>query len=332
MSDPESDEAADERRLDALVAGARERVRAEQTRFAALLDKHENRPLIDIALRTYRRDRETAGTVVGSALAFRLFLFFIPLLVFVVGLAGFLASWVDSEDVADNVGVTGGLSEQIRSAFDQPGSTRWAAVLLGLVGIVSTGRTLSKVMVAASTLAWRLPTTTRASLKVVGGLVGLISAIGLVAALMSRVRAEFGVGVTSVSFLGVFAAYVLGWLAISMLLPRAASDPGVLVPGAALVGATLTGMQVLSQVYLPSRIGRASDLYGAVGATIVTLGWFFIAGRAMVVSMCLDAVVHERFGTISRLIFSLPVLRVLARRSARVRRLFGLDEPSAPDT
>jgi uncharacterized BrkB/YihY/UPF0761 family membrane protein len=331
MPEREPGQAADEGRLDALVAGARERVRAEQTRFAGLLDKHENRPLVDIALRTYRRDREIAGTVVGSALAFRLFLFFVPLLVFVVGLAGFLASWVDAEDVADNVGVSGSLSEQIRSAFDQPGSTRWAAVLLGLVGIVSTGRTLSKVMVASSTLAWRLPTRTKASLKVVGGLVGLISAIGLVAALMSRVRAEFGVGVTSVSFLGVFAAYVLGWLAISMLLPRAESDPGVLVPGAALVGATLTWMQVVSQVYLPSRIGRASDLYGAVGATIVTLGWFFIAGRAMVVSMCLDAVVHERFGTISRLIFSLPILRVLARRSARVRRLFGLDEPSMPD-
>jgi uncharacterized BrkB/YihY/UPF0761 family membrane protein len=332
MPEPEPGQVADEGRLDALVARARERVRAEQTRFAALLDKHENRPLVDIALRTYRRDRETAGTVVGSALAFRLFLFFVPLLVFVVGLAGFLASWVDSEDVADNVGVTGGLSEQIRSAFDQSGSTRWAAVVLGLVGIVSTGRTLSKVMVASSTLAWRLPTRTRASLKVTGGLVGLISAIGLMAALMSRLRAEFGLGVTSVSYVGVFAAYVLGWLAISMLLPRAASDPGVLVPGAALVGATLTGMQVVSQVYLPSRIGRASDLYGAVGATIVTLGWFFIAGRAMVVSMCLDAVVHERFGTISRLLFSLPVLRVLARRSARVRRLFGLDEPSAPGT
>jgi uncharacterized BrkB/YihY/UPF0761 family membrane protein len=98
-----------------------------------------------------------------------------------------------------------------------------------------------------------------------------------------------------------------------------------------LVGATLTGMQVVSQVYLPSRIGRASELYGAVGVTIVTLGWFFIAGRAMVVSMCLDAVVHERFGTISRLIFSLPILRVLPRRSARVRRLFGLDEPPSPD-
>jgi uncharacterized BrkB/YihY/UPF0761 family membrane protein len=331
MSKPEPDGAADEGRLDALAAGARERLKAEQARFTAMLDKHQDRPLVDVALRTYRRDREIAGTVVGSALAFRLFLFFVPLLLFLVGLAGFLASWVDGDDVADDAGVSGGLAKQIRSAFDQPGNTRWVAVLVGLVGIVSTGRTLSKVMVASSSLAWRLPATTKASLKVVGGLVGLIAGIGLVAALMNRVRAQFGLGVTGVSFLAVLAAYVLVWLAISMLLPRATSDPGVLLPGAVVVAATLTGMQVASQLYLPSRIGRASDLYGAVGTTIVTLGWFFIAGRAMVLAMCLDAVVHERFGTISRLIFSLPILRVLARRSARVRRLFGLDEPPPQD-
>jgi uncharacterized BrkB/YihY/UPF0761 family membrane protein len=205
-------------------------------------------------------------------------------------------------------------------------------VLLGLFGIVSTGRTLSKVMVASSSLAWRLPATTKASLKVVGGLVGLIAAIGLVAALMNRVRAEFGLGVTGASYLVVLAAYVCGWLAVSLLLPRATSDPGVLLPGAMLVGATLTVMQVVSQLYLPGRIGRASELYGAVGTTIVTLGWFFLAGRAMVLSMCLDSVIHERFGTISRLIFSLPILRLLPRRSARLRRFFGLDEPLPPET
>ncbi len=315
-----------------MVAGARERVKAEQAHLAALLDKHGDRPLVDVAVRTYRRDREIAGTVVGSALAFRLFLFFVPLLLFIVGLAGFLASWVDADDVANDAGVSGGLAKQIRTAFDQPGSTRWAAVLLGLFGIVSTGRTLSKVMVASSSLAWRLPATTKASLKVVGGLVGLIAAIGLVAALMNRMRAEFGLGVTGVTFLAVLAAYVLGWLAVSLLLPRATSDPGVLLPGAVLVGATLTAMQVVSQLYLPGRIGRASELYGAVGTTIVTLGWFFIAGRAMVLSMCLDAVIHERFGTISRLIFSLPILRLLPRRSARLRRFFGLDEPLPPET
>ncbi len=332
MSRPDPAGPGAEGRFTALMAGARDRAQAEQARATALLDKHQDSPLLGVGFRTYRRDREIAGTVVASALAFRLFLFFVPLLLFLVGLAGFLASWVDADDVADSAGVSGGLAAQIRSAFDQPGSTRWAAVLLGLVGIVTTGRTLSKVMVASSSLAWRLPATTKASFKVAGGLVGLVAGIGLVAALMNRVRAEFGLGVTGVSFLAVLVAYVLGWLAVSLLLPRAASDPGVLLPGAVLVGATLTGMQAVSQLYLPGRIGRASDLYGALGTTIVTLGWFFIAGRAMVLAMCLDAVINERYGTISRLIFSLPILRILPRRSARVRRFFDLDEPPPPNT
>jgi uncharacterized BrkB/YihY/UPF0761 family membrane protein len=310
----------------ALIAAARERVKAEQARFSALLTKYEDKPLLDVALRVYRRDREVAGTVVGSAIAFRLFLFFVPLLLFLVGLAGFIGGWVEAEEVNDNAGISGGLADQIRAAFDQPGTTRWIALLLGLFGVVTTGRSLSKVMVASSSLAWRMPTMTRASVRVIGALVGLLTGIGLLAALVNRVRAEFGIAVTGVSFLAVLVVYVVGWLAISMLLPKATSDPGVLLPGAVLVGGTLTGMQLVSQLYLPDQLGRASDLYGAIGTTIVTLGWFFIAGRAIIVGMCLDAVIHERFGTISRLVFSLPLLRSLARRSEWIRRFFKLDD------
>jgi uncharacterized BrkB/YihY/UPF0761 family membrane protein len=85
-------------------------------------------------------------------------------------------------------------------------------------------------------------------------------------------------------------------------------------------------MQAVSQFYLPGQIGRASELYGAVGATIVTLGWFFILGRVIVIALALNAVVHERLGSISQFVFSLPVLRILPRRSAWIRRFFGLDE------
>jgi uncharacterized BrkB/YihY/UPF0761 family membrane protein len=331
MPTREPDGPAEGGRLKGLVSGARERANAEQSRVASFLHKHEGRPVLDVTVGTYRRDREIAGTVVGSALAFRLFLFFVPMLLFLVGLAGVLGRWIEADDATRNASVTGALAEEVHTAFEQPGSTRWVAVVIGLVGIVVTGRTLSKVMVASSSLAWRLPTTTKASLKVIGGLVGLIVGIGLVAALMSRVRSEFGIGVAGVSYVAVLALYVVAWLAISMLLPRATSDPGALLPGAVVVGATLTGMQMVSHLYLPSRIGRASDLYGAIGTTIVTLGWFFIAGRAMVVSMCLDAVIHERLGTISQLIFSLPIVRILPRRSARVRRFFDLDEAPQPD-
>ena len=66
-----------------------------------------------------------------------------------------------------------------------------------------------------------------------------------------------------------------------MLLPRATTDPSALLPGARLVGLTLVGMQAVSQLYLPDRLSRASELYGAIGTTIVTLGWFFFpAGRS----------------------------------------------------
>ena len=65
------------------------------------------------------RDRQGAGSVVGSAIAFRLFLFFVPLLLFVVGVAGLLSGHVDPGTVAHDAGVSGGLDAQIRTAFNQ---------------------------------------------------------------------------------------------------------------------------------------------------------------------------------------------------------------------
>ncbi len=303
----------------------------EQGRWSALLAKHENRPLLNVGLRTYQRDREVAGSVVGAAIAFRLFLFFVPLLLFAVGLAGFVSEWVGADDASRGAGISGALREQIRIAFEQAGSTRWLATFVGLVGMVTTGRTLSKVMIAASALVWRLPLTNKASLRVIGALIGLVAGVTVLSVLANRVREEFGIGITSVSYLAVFALYGVAWTAITSLLPRGTRDPGVLLPGAVLVAATTVGMQAVSQFYLPGQIGRASELYGAIGATIVTLGWFFILGRVIVIALALNAVVYERLGSISHVVFSLPVLRILPRRSAWIRRFFGLDdERTAP--
>jgi uncharacterized BrkB/YihY/UPF0761 family membrane protein len=308
------------------VAWTKAQMSSGQGRLSQHFAKHRHRPLVDVGLRIYERDRESAGAVVGSAIAFRLFLFFVPLLLFVVGLAGVVATWVDADTVNDSAGLTGSLAVQINTALSQGSNARWVAVLLGLVGMVSTGRALSKVLVATSCLAWRLPMKSKASMRVIGAIVGLIAGIGLVAAIVNRIRAELGFGVATVSFVGALVIYALAWVVLSMMLPRASADPGALLPGAALVGVTLAGMQAVSQLYLPNKLSRASELYGAIGTTIVTLGWFFIVGRAMVLAMVLDAVIHERFGGISRVAFSLPVMRILPRKSAWVRRFFDLDD------
>ena len=311
--------------LHALAEKSRESVSAGQARANELLEKYHDHPLMDVALRLYQRDRESAGTIVGSALAFRLFLFVVPLLLVVVGLLGFLASLTDREEVTKATGVSGTLAVQINSALTQPNTARWVAIVTGLVGVVWAGRSLSKVMVTAACLTWRLPVTTKARLRVIGAVVALVVGIVLVSVIINRIRADAGVGVAGLSFVAAFAVYLVAWMAMSMLLPRATSDPGALLPGAVVVAGTLVAMQAVSQLYLPNQFGHASQLYGAIGTTLVTLGWFFFAGRAMVFAMSLDAVIYERFGSISQFVFSLPGLRVLPRKSPWIKKFFDLD-------
>jgi uncharacterized BrkB/YihY/UPF0761 family membrane protein len=311
--------------LRALVERSRQRVSTGQTRLNELIEKYQDRPLLDVILRILQRDREGAGTLVASALAFRLFLFFVPLTLFVVGVVGVLASWFDLHELNNNAGLSGALAEQMNTALSQPNSTRWIAIVAGFSGMAWAGRSLSRVLVASSCLAWRLPVITKASLRVIGSVAALLIGMVFVWAVVNRVRRDLGVGVASLSFVAALAIYALAWMAMSMLLPRATRDPSALLPGAVLVGAVLAGMQALAQLYLPDKLGRASALYGAIGTTVVTLGWFFFLARAMVFGMSLDAVIYERFGSISQFVFGLPLVRVLPRRSAWIRRFFDLD-------
>lgn len=76
------------RRIADLNERAKTRCSAEVARARELVDQHRRRrPIVDIALSLYERDGEVAGAVISSAIAFRLFLFFVPMLLFGVGLA-----------------------------------------------------------------------------------------------------------------------------------------------------------------------------------------------------------------------------------------------------
>ena len=279
-----------------------------RTRLDRLADRWKDRPVFGFVDALLRRDREVAGTLIGSAIAFRLFLFFVPLLLFVVGTVGFVAELVETDTAIETTGLSGSLANQIETALEQPNATRWLAVLFGLFGMVMTGRTLGKVVLTASSLAWRLPVRPKAGIKIIGILIGIFAGIGVLTVVVNRIRNSLGLGVATISIAAAFALYTLAWFALTLVLPRAARDVTALVPGALLVGTVTTVMQAVSQLYLPDRMSRASQLYGAIGITIVTLGWFFIVGRALVAGMVLDAVIHERYGSISEQLRALPVV------------------------
>jgi uncharacterized BrkB/YihY/UPF0761 family membrane protein len=240
--------------------------------------------------------------------------------------AGFASEIIDAQSANRAAGFSGSLAKEVGAAFHQPGLTRSFAVLLGLFGVLVAGRSLSRVLYAASVAAWGAPSGNRAPLRAVGAVAGLVTTMGVIAILISRVRESLGLGVASASFIPALLIYAIAWLGVSLFLPRVTRDPGALVPGSLLVALTITVMHAVSELYLPDRLDRASRLYGVFGTTVVILGWFFILGRAIIISIELNAAVYDRYGSVTQSAFSLPGLRIMARRSSRIRRFFDLTD------
>ena len=243
-----------------------------------------------------------------------------------VGIVSQVAKLLDPGPALRAAGVGGTVREQIRAALDRSGGAGWVAIGLGLFGAATAGRTLSKTAVAASALAWRLPVRAKAPTRIVGSLVGLLSTMGLVAAVINRVRVELGAPAAGASFAVAVLVYVVAWMFVLALLPRATTDPGAVLPGALLVAGVTALLQLVSQLYLPGKIATP-DLYGA-GAMVVTLAGC-CASRAIVLGMVLNA------GSTSgrhdlRAALRSAAARFLPRRYARVRRCFGPDGTDRP--
>ena len=191
--------------------------------------------------------------------------------------------------------------------------------------MATTGYSLSRALVVSSAMSWNLGGRQRTDVRVIGSVAGLIVGIALISSFVNRIRAASGIAVASVSFVAVLAVYVLMWMLVFQMLPSGTTDPGSSLPGATVTAATLTGMQAISVLYLPGAIERSSEIYGAIGISIATLGWFYILGRVIAYCFALNAVVFERVGSVSSAVFALPLVRALPRRYPKVAAYFDLD-------
>ena len=175
MSDDPDDQPVGEADRD--VTAFRRLAEATQARLSPVrqwLARYEHLPVVDVIAGVLnRRDRESAGPVMGSAIAFRLFLFSCPCCSWWSASPGSPLTSLMPATSAGLTGIYGSLGAEISEAFHQPGFTRWFAVLIGLFGVLTAGRSLSRVLRAASAAAWRLPLSgSRASLRAAGLVAG----------------------------------------------------------------------------------------------------------------------------------------------------------------
>jgi uncharacterized BrkB/YihY/UPF0761 family membrane protein len=309
------------------IAHARRRYDDAATAVTTWFDRRRAEAMpYDLAATFYERDRDTFASVLGAALAMRLFLFLVPFLAFAIGsvLAIFGSDGVDS--ILQGASVTGSMASQIRSASDTTRTGGLALMATGVVLALWAGRSLTRVLAACSAGAWQITgRASRATLRMAGTVTGLFALLLVLSAFINRAREEFSIPLATTSWIATAVLITAGWFAVTWTLPRRTSDPGALIPGAVVTGLSMSGLQWVMQYYLPGRIERASDLTGSLGITLAALGYLFLVGRIMAASLILNAVVWERIGSITGLVFALPVLRTIPSRSPGVARFFDID-------
>lgn len=239
-------------------------------------------------------DRAVAGGELAGALAYRLFLWFLPfVLVLVAGLGVYAdASDESPKELAGRIGLAGLVVHSVAAAAAS--SARWYALLIGIPILLYVTRSLLRTVVAIYRLAWGLEPRrgqlTRANVLLFLAAVVVSFALAAVFSASIAVSAWFWLAVAPLSVL-VRAAI---WLGISRRLPARDTRLRALLPGALIVGVGFLGVNVFTQVVVVWIGNTREDTYGALGLAATVLFSLWLTSRVIVISAVADAALWFR--------------------------------------
>jgi uncharacterized BrkB/YihY/UPF0761 family membrane protein len=293
--EPEQDTAAAVSRLGKtrLWAAAR---RAEADRLAKRAqDERTKHGSVDAIFEMVDRDGEVGGGIIAGALAYRLFIWLLPLALVVVAGLGIAAdaSAESPEQAANSVGLQGLVSSSISEAANSP--NRWYALLIGVPVLVWATRSVLRVLIGAHRLIWG-DLRSEAPKPKVGAtfrLLALLLAYGVVSTGASAIRAwSSGLGLVATLFALVFYAGL--WLLVSVRLPHHGTHWTALIPGALLFGVGIELLQVVIAYFITPYAIAKEGTYGALGVAAALLVALFMVSRLVVGAAVVNATLSER--------------------------------------
>ena len=269
-------------------ARARAEEAAARYRELARRDPVYALPIVAVTMYVARQ-----GMLLASAIAFRTFLWLMPLALLAAGLlTGLGRSFpLFSERAQSTTGVAAVARQQVVAALEDGGQSWWVAVVVGFFGFLWTTRTLMRNLIQATAHIWDAPTRRLpqrqviiSSLVFAGAWLALFFASGLVSAIDVA-----PVGIAAVFAIQVMLSTVV-WLVISLRLPDRRRSWTDLLPGCLLFGLGLSLMQLVGRIYLPARFEHSSQLYGTLGVAAVILVWLLLLGHLTVISALVNRV------------------------------------------
>lgn len=283
---PERDRGAFARAtLERRAAQLKTRAAAERRRHASVAAAFE---LVD-------RDVEVGGGIIAGALAYRLFIWLLPLaLVLVAGLGIAADTSSDTpEQAADSLGLAGLVSHSVADASES--SARWYALAVGIFALLLATRSVLRTLIASHRLVWTdardaAPRPTPAgTLK----LLGLILAFFVVAGVVSAMRAHLG-GFGLLGTILATAPFGVFWLLVSLDLPHREAPWTALLPGAVLFALGVEALHLVAVYVLTPYTLTKQGTYGALGIAAGLLVGLFLVGRLVVATAELNATLWDR--------------------------------------
>jgi uncharacterized BrkB/YihY/UPF0761 family membrane protein len=262
-------------------------------------DASDTMPALGAARNAYLHDKNIAGKVLSSAIAYRLFLFMLPLALTLAGVLGFVSDREPSQpsDVADQLGLSAYVASSVADAAAQAEKGRWFLLVIGVVGLYTASVAAAKTILVVHALIFGVPAPSVPGPKAAGGfLVGATAMIGL-SMTMRLVQTE-RLGRSILVELIALVAIGFLYLAIALVLPHGGSGWATLVPGALLFSGGVVVLRLLTSLYLVHRIKTSSELYGGLGAAACILLWLYFIGRLLVMSAVLNAALAARRATL----------------------------------
>jgi membrane protein len=250
---------------------------------------------VDAAYQMVDRDSELGGGIIAGALAYRLFIWMLPLALVLVGGLGIAADAAEEtpEEAADSLGMGGLVSHSVASAAT--GNGRWYALLIGIPILVYTTASVLRVLIVSHRLLW---TDTRARAQratpvATLRLLVLLLAFPLAAVLASAIR-EWSPGVGILATALSIVPFAALWVLISSYLPHRDASWRALVPGAVLFGVGVEALNVFTAYVLTPWALNKQGTYGALGLAAALLLSLFLISRLVVAAAVLNATLWER--------------------------------------
>lgn len=280
--------ALDETPEQGLLERVRGRVATETERARSASDQHVT---IAVPFRAAERTQRVAAGVLSGGVAYRLFLWLLPVGLILGGALGL----GDADGIEDAV-ATGGLPAAVVDAIGDIAragdGNSWWLLAVGVPLLLWEGYTGTKALQLVHGLVWNDPPARTSALTSSLAFTGVCLAFVVALCLTWWFREE-----SLVVGLAVLAVMVLPlggmWLWVSLRLPHGTAAWTALLPGALLVA---IGFQVLhgALVYLLlPKLEKATTLYGGLGVVATMLFFAYLVGRIVVTAPILNSTVHE---------------------------------------